>query len=133
MDKIDEAIIRLLEKNSRIPFSKIAKELGVTESTIRKRVKKLIKDGYIKKFTIEYGKINLITLVKIMPNVNVSYIGNKITNIENVRKVHLITGEYDFILLMTCKNAEEASKTIEKIRKIKGVQNTLSFFVLRSF
>ena len=133
MDKTDEAILRILEKNARTPFSKIAEELGVTESTIRKRVKKLIKSGYIKKFTVECGKINVITLVKILPNINVSYVGNKIKNVENVRKVQLITGEYDLIVSISCKNPEEASKTIEKIRQVKGVGSTLSFFVLRSF
>ena len=39
---IDEKIIELLRENSRLSFREIAERLGKTESTIRRRVKKLI-------------------------------------------------------------------------------------------
>jgi len=49
----DLEIIRILRENARIPFVKIAEDLGVSEIAIRKRVKKLEKDGIIRRYTIE--------------------------------------------------------------------------------
>ena len=52
MDETDTKIVKYLQDNGRMPFLKIAKELGVSEGTIRKRVAKLQANSVIKKFTV---------------------------------------------------------------------------------
>jgi DNA-binding Lrp family transcriptional regulator len=42
LDPIDEKIISILKINSRQPFVEIAKEIGLSESAIRRRVKNLM-------------------------------------------------------------------------------------------
>ncbi len=56
-------------ENSRTPIMKIAEKLGVSETAIRKRIRKMEKDGTIKKYTVEidprklgYNAIALIGL-----------------------------------------------------------------------
>ncbi|MFW9820587.1 MAG: Lrp/AsnC family transcriptional regulator, partial [Candidatus Thorarchaeota archaeon] len=41
MDIIDQKILELLEKNSRMSFNEIYEKINKTESTVRRRVKKL--------------------------------------------------------------------------------------------
>lgn len=53
MDLYDQRIIDALRRNSRMPYSTIAQELGVSEGMIRGRVRNLINAGVIKRFTIE--------------------------------------------------------------------------------
>lgn len=134
MDQIDSTIIRILEQNARTPFSKIAEILGISESTVRKRVKKLMKEGYIKKFTIEYGKSsNVISLIKVKSGVNINFVANKIANTKNVRRVYTVTGEYDIIALISSEDPVEINNTINSIRNLKGVEDSISFFVLKTF
>ncbi len=52
MDAVNKKIIDMLIKDSRRPYREIADELGVTESTVRKRVKKLVEEKVIEKFTL---------------------------------------------------------------------------------
>ena len=52
MDKLDLSVIEILLKNSRTPFMQIARKLKVSESTIRKRVTNLEKNGVIKKYSL---------------------------------------------------------------------------------
>jgi len=40
-------------ENSRTPIMKIAEKLGVSETAIRKRIRKMEKNGIIKKYTVE--------------------------------------------------------------------------------
>ena len=54
MDIVDLKILELLKENSRMSFNDISQNVGKTEATIRRRVKKLTEDGIIKKFTIDY-------------------------------------------------------------------------------
>ena len=53
LDEKDKKIIEMLFENSRRPYHEIADEVGLSESTVRKRVIKLQEGGIIEKFTIK--------------------------------------------------------------------------------
>lgn len=53
LDNVDRKILNILQKDSRTPFSRLAKMLDLSESTIHMRVKRLVKEGVIKNFGIE--------------------------------------------------------------------------------
>ena len=52
-DDLDIKILKELQKNSRIPFRDLAKKFNVSAQTISDRVNKMIKNGIIKKFTLD--------------------------------------------------------------------------------
>ncbi|MCK4567023.1 MAG: Lrp/AsnC family transcriptional regulator, partial [Candidatus Thorarchaeota archaeon] len=52
LDDIDSEIISMLQEDGRRSFSDIAQAVGRTEVTIRRRVKRLRDEGYIKRFTV---------------------------------------------------------------------------------
>ncbi|MFW9873206.1 MAG: Lrp/AsnC family transcriptional regulator [Candidatus Thorarchaeota archaeon] len=53
LDEKDKKIIEMLFENSRRPYHEIADQVGLSESTVRKRVMKLQEGGIIEKFTIK--------------------------------------------------------------------------------
>ncbi len=57
-DKIDERIIEFLRNDSRESFVDIGKKLKLSESAVRRRVKNLVDNRTIKKFTVEVGDSN---------------------------------------------------------------------------
>ena len=64
LDEIDTKILELLEEDARRSFTEMAEKLKVSESSIRKRVSALQKEGVIKKFTIkvDHAKLGLNTV-----------------------------------------------------------------------
>ena len=52
MDQKDKNIIDILSNDSRMPYTVIAKKIGVSESTIRNRIKVLEDEGIIQKYSI---------------------------------------------------------------------------------
>ena len=52
LDEKDKRILEMLIEDSRRPYREIADEIGLSESTVRKRVIKLQDEGVIEKFTI---------------------------------------------------------------------------------
>ncbi len=52
IDNIDIKIIDQLKENGRLPFNRIANIIGISEATIRRRLKRMSDEGIIKKFTI---------------------------------------------------------------------------------
>lgn len=53
LDFYDRRILEILDANSRTPFSQVARELNASEGMIRARVRRLMEDGIIRRFTIE--------------------------------------------------------------------------------
>ena len=56
LDKFDKELLRILQDNSRLKNTDIARKLDVTEGAIRKRIQKLIDNNYIEKFTIQVNE-----------------------------------------------------------------------------
>jgi len=62
-DNTDQKIIEYLKEDSRESFVDIGKKLKLSESAVRRRVKNLVGNGTIKKFTLRLvRKIQLVQL-----------------------------------------------------------------------
>ena len=53
IDNIDKKIIDQLKLNGRLPYKRIADIIGISEATVRRRLKRMIDEEYIEKFTIK--------------------------------------------------------------------------------
>jgi DNA-binding Lrp family transcriptional regulator len=133
MDNTDERILKILKNNSRLSFVDIAQTLKISEGTIRSRVKKMVDDGVIKKFTIVTATKNIQALiaVKIDININTSDVSKKIKNIEGVETVFEISGEDDIVVIVNVADSEELNRIIEAIRGTSHTQSTKTSMILK--
>lgn len=134
MDTIDRKILDILKRNGRRPYLKIAGQLGISEGTVRKRVKALIRNGTIRSFTIITGpvkKIRAIVLISSAPRAPLSRVSNSILNIEGVTDVYEVSGEYDVLSMVEGDSVDEINRTVDKIRAVEGVIKTVTSIVLR--
>lgn len=134
MDRIDKLIIEYLREDGRAPFVDIATKLGMSEAAVRRRVKNLIKQRVIRRFTVEVEASQVasaLTLVAVAPGSPTSEVANKIKSLPAVRKVNEITGEYDIAITIEGFNMAEMNDTIDQIRKMPGVASTNTMVILR--
>ncbi len=135
IDEKDMKIIDLLRMNSRASYSELSKELNISETAVRKRINKLVREGVIKRFTIDYeleSEIKAFVLVKTSTLSKTPEISFKILNdVEGVEDVYEITGEYDIIAFIRGRNMNDLNRCIDKIRSIQGVASTYTMIVLR--
>lgn len=62
---------------------------------------------------------------------NVREVYNKLENLENVKKVNVVTGPFDIILLVEAEDLSTLTNTVlEKIRGIEGVVDTNTAIVV---
>ena len=134
-DKIDEKIIEFLRNDSRESFVDIGKKLKLSESAVRRRVKNLVANGTIKKFTVEVGDSNstsAIVLISVDSAMDTSKVSSKITKIEGVKKVYEITGQYDITVIISAPSINDINTCIDALRKIPGVTDSNSVIILRT-
>jgi len=133
MDEVDKSILEILKDNSRISYTEMAKRLNLSEASIRRRVKRLVEKGIIRKFTIEIGQgANAITLVSVNPTTTTSEVAEKLKRIKGVKTVYEITGEYDIATILSAESIAEINKCIDEIRKTEGIINTNTIIILRT-
>ncbi len=134
MDEIDLKLLELLKENGRASYIDLGKELNLSEAAVRRRVKKLVDEGIIKKFTIEIKereRAMALTLLSTSPNVPTYEVAAMISKIKGVEKVYEITGQYDIAVLISAPSIAEVNKVIDDIRKTNGVINTNTVIILR--
>lgn len=130
LDKKDNAIIGVLKENSRLAIRDIAKKTNIRPSTVHERIKKLVKEGVIEKFTLKLNNQavgeNFIVFMLIKGGTT-EYVNNKIINNNCVKEIFGVTGEYDLLLKLKFKDVEEFNKFLIKFRREqKGVRQTLT-------
>ena len=134
-DKTDEKILEFLQKDSRESFVEIGKKLKLSESAIRRRVKNMVDNGTIEKFTVQVGETNstsAIVLVSVDSSIDTSKVSVKLTKLTAVKKVYEITGQYDISVIIRPPNITEINMCIDNLRKIPGVIDTNTVIILRT-
>jgi Lrp/AsnC family transcriptional regulator, regulator for asnA, asnC and gidA len=135
LDSIDEKIIRLLQIDSRKPFVEIAKQIGLSESAVRRRVKNLLENNTIKRFTLELNSTNrtsAITLISVSSTADTSVVSAALMNLKGVAVIYEITGQYDIAAIISASSVIEINKCIDDVRRIDGVSDTNTVIVLKT-
>ncbi|WP_457754164.1 Lrp/AsnC family transcriptional regulator [Thermococcus sp.] len=135
LDKIDLRLLEELKKNARENIAALSKKLGIPRTTVHYRIKKLVEEGIIEKFTIKpnYKKLNLGTTAFILarydPDSGLTQreVAERVATINGVYEVHIIAGEWDLLIKVRAASAEDIGKiVIDKLREIKGIDQTVT-------
>jgi len=134
-NEFDKRILEILRMDSRKSFVDIGKELGLSESAIRRRIKNLIDDGSISRFTIEENagkKTSAITLLSVASSNDTNSVASKLQSVPGVQIIYEITGQYDIAVIISANSINEINSSIDDIRRIEGVSNTDTVIILRT-
>ncbi len=138
LDPIDQQIIDMLQEDGRRSYSEIADEVGRTEVTIRRRVRRLINEGIIKKFTVildplKIGrKIGAIVRVKAQMK-QASIIAEKVKEYEEVDEAYFLDGACGVMLKVTVDDLTQLKLFLEKkLGKVPGVGEVETCIVLET-
>jgi Lrp/AsnC family transcriptional regulator for asnA, asnC and gidA len=137
IDDLDIKILAELAKDASISVPKLSKKINVNASVVYSRVKRLVKRGLIKKFTIVINDEALGFNVKALTGINMDSklrdnVLNELFKIPEVREVAEVTGRFDVLVTMNARSLDEMHQLIsEKIGRVEGVQKTETFIEMR--
>lgn len=114
LDAIDIEILKLLQQNSNRTTKSIAKTLGMTTSPVFERIKKLEKEGYIKKYVavLNPKKLGLKQIIFIgitLQGHTRSYLQKFVAEVNNfpeVMECHRVSGNFDYLLKLVVEDIE---------------------------
>jgi DNA-binding Lrp family transcriptional regulator len=143
MDKIDSAILEILEKDARASYKDLATMAGVSEEEVKKRVESLKSSGIIRAFKtlVDWTaacekEVTAYIDVKVTPETRTGFseLGRLIAANEMVEEVCVTSGEYDLTIKLRVKDISDVSNFVTDVLAPKKIiTGTYTHFVLRKF
>ena len=135
LDALDVAIVSHLQQNGSLTNAGIAEHVPVSEETVRRRIKRLVKEGLIRIVAIpDPNKLGYESEVLIGVQVEADKVGDvadALTDIPDITWVTVSTGAYDVFAWATLKTSASLSNLLlTKIGVIPGVRKTETFINL---
>lgn len=133
-DKIDVQILQLIQQDSRMTIKEIAGKLNLSTTPIFERLKRLEKNGVIRKYVAlldpkKLGKkLNAFIHISIIDHskMGIDAFVNQVANYPEVMECHHVTGDSDFLLKISVEDIEKYNQfvtdklsTVPNIGKIK--------------
>ena len=136
IDELDRQIIRALQENGRQSNVDLARETGVTEATIRKRLERLIDQQIIHVAAFaNLAHVGMGTGALIALQVDLTHIGQiagQLAHLPQVRSVCHTTGEYDLFAEVVFSSDQDLLRFLTSdIAGIPGIRKTSTFHVLK--
>ena len=139
MDKI----LSMLENDARLSPAEIAVMTEKDEGDIKKAIEQYEKEGVILgyKALVDWDKtdreyISAVIELKVTPQKDRGYdrIAEKIYNYPEVKNLYLMSGGYDFQVVIEGKTLKEVARFVTtKLAAIEGVISTTTHFMLRKY
>lgn len=136
-------LLELIEHNAKMTVEEIAEELGASVNEIISLIadleaKKVIcgYDTIINWDKVTEEKCNALIEVKVTPQRGTGFdrIADRISRFDEVDSVYLMSGTYDFMVIINGRSMKEVSSFVfEKISTIDFIQSTATHFVLKKY
>ena len=138
-DDIDKKILAILIRDATTSKSEIGKRIGVAQSVVSERVKKLRQSGLIERYEtrlsargLGFGTLAYVFIVERKPTIGVST-GESLASVTGVEEVHKIAGEDCFLLKIRARDAEELGQILDtEVNSIETVAGTRTTIVLKT-
>jgi Lrp/AsnC family transcriptional regulator for asnA, asnC and gidA len=137
LEALDRQIICILQGDGRASNVEVARQMGVSEATVRKRLDRLLADGVIRVTAVpDAGKAGFATTTFMTFRVDlgrVNQIAEQIAGLPEVRAIHLTAGESDLIVeaWFTCREDLLRFMT-QHVGPISGIRRVATAHVLRT-
>ena len=137
LEKTDKNILNILVDNSRLSLRQIAKKANVSVATVMHHIKKLEKDGIIKKYTAKFDYEKAGYDVEVMIEIRISKgklfeVERKIAVHPNVFAVYDITGAFDALVLARFPTRRQMDNFLKKLQTYEFVERTETKLILNT-
>ncbi len=138
MDELDKKILTQL-KEGRRSFKKIADTIGITENTVRSRVRRMEEEGAIKiSAYVDADKNEEVQVLLIgIRTSTMDYIakGEEISRLPGVISVAVVTGRFDLIVKVALPEGQHKMLDFlkDELSRIDSIETIETFVVYKGF
>lgn len=139
LDKIDKKLLRLLQKDSKQTTKQLSLQLNLSPTAVYERIKKLEKEGVIKKYValVDKNKVNksfqIFCHIKLLQH-SLEYLKHfeeEILKLDEVTECFHVSGDFDYIVKIYVSDMESYREfMVTKLTTIAYIGSTHSIFTI---
>ena len=140
---MNKEILKILQQDARIDLNDLAVMVNLPVEQVKKEIEEMEKNkiicGYhalINFDNTDDEVVSALIEVKVTPQRGLGFdkIAERIYNFPEVSSVYLMSGAFDFTVILEAKTMKEISKFVfEKLATLDYVQSTATHFILRKY
>ena len=138
MDKVDKDILELIRFNARISYKDMSERVFLSANAVSERVRHLQEQGvilgYDTRLNLHALGLSLIAIidVKLSLGTTADAFEAALKSIAGIVEATLMTGSFDYMLRVACRDQDALVRITEDLRARGGVQETYTRLLLRS-
>ncbi|MCL4436643.1 MAG: Lrp/AsnC family transcriptional regulator [Thaumarchaeota archaeon] len=138
VDEIDAKLLTALTEDASISVPKLSKKIKVNPSVCYSRIKRLVRRGLIKKFTIVANEELLGHNVTALVGLNIDVkkredILESIASLAEIREIEEVTGRFDIMVTVKARELDDLHNIVtKKIGNIDGIIRSETFIELKA-
>lgn len=135
-DDLDRAIVAALADDGRRPFTAIARDIGLSEATVRQRYTRLVDSGVLHVVPVtdpmELG-FHVMALIGVkVDGGKLNVAAERVAAFAETSYVVLCTGSFDLLLEVVCTDNQHLLTFLEEqLARVPGVRDAETFLYLR--
>ena len=136
LDQLDYKILEILREDARRPFTEVGRELGVSDATVHVRVKRMLDEGVVRRYTVEVDeavlgrKVSGFVLLNVKPG-SLEEVAEQLVENERVSAIYETHGPNDLIVKVQAGELDEMRDLMLKVREVPKVVSSKLITVLK--
>jgi Lrp/AsnC family transcriptional regulator, leucine-responsive regulatory protein len=136
LDKKDVVLLDALQLNASQRLEDLARLVQLAPSSVHDRLRRLERNGIIKKWTVDLDAtalgLGVLAFIGIRASRPCSELLEPLHEIVSIEECHSVAGELSMILKVRVANTAALLNLSEQLRQISGIEQTETTIVLKS-
>jgi DNA-binding Lrp family transcriptional regulator len=136
LDDTDRTLVAALQENAQQRLEDLAKLVHMVPSSVHDRLRRLVRDGVIRRWTIDIDAtafgLDVVAFIGVRASKSCSKLLPSMEPIEAIEEFHSVAGAMGLMLKVRVANTSALLELIDRIRQIPGVEGTETSIVLQT-
>jgi Lrp/AsnC family leucine-responsive transcriptional regulator len=136
LDHIDSVLLTALQREGRQRLDALARQVDLAPSSVHDRLRRLERDGVIRRWTIEVAPeafgLTILAFVGVQASLPCSELVEAFAQIPEIEEFHSVAGRLSFIVKVRASSPEHLLALTERLRQIRGVEGTETTVALKT-
>lgn len=137
LDRTDRILIAALQQEGRLRLEDLARRVELAPSSVHDRLRRLQRDGVIRRWTIEVAPealgLAVLAFVGVRASRPCSDLIEALDQMREIEECHSVAGQLSMILKLRAASTEHLLEIIERLKQIPGIESTETTVVLKTF
>jgi Lrp/AsnC family transcriptional regulator, regulator for asnA, asnC and gidA len=134
LDDVDRAIIEELQRDGRLPYTRLGAAVGLSEAAARQRVQRLLDTGVMQVVAVT-DPLSLgmgrMAMIGVRAEGDLDAVAERLGGLADVEYLVVVAGSYDFLLEVVVEDDVALLEVMNRVRAVAGVRETETFLYLK--